>query len=145
MNYTIDKSPYWFSSEQIKKIEETKNAKHMGAWCKKLAYGSWSETPVDVFYVENPDTSKGYTNYFGLFYQNDELYITEASTAFSEPITGILCEDGEVLVSRYRHDFRTKGDVMIDGGRDYLKSSKGTFVNVSVRNGDFLFEKIQEI
>ena len=141
--YIDNSKAYWLNESGIHNIEKLKNAQYMGYWAIKNSTGSWSASPVDVFYVENPDTSKGHSHYFGMFYREAELYITNASSAFIEPITGILCEDGEVIVSRYRHDFVTKGDIMIDGGRDYVKSSiHRPFINVTVDGGEFKFEPV---
>lgn len=72
------------------------------------------------------------------------MLITDAASAFSEPITGLLTDDGEVIVSRYRHDCVQKGPYMIDGGRDYLRTSgsntDGKLVKVTVVDGEFQFE-----
>ena len=70
------------------------------------------------------------------------VMITNAESAFSEPITGILTDDGEVIVSRYRHDFVLKEGHFIDGGRDYTRSSGGKFVDVTVKNGEFVLEAV---
>ena len=54
-----------------------------------------------------------------------------------------MTENNEVVVSRFRHDLQQKDGVMIDGGRDYTKSSGArTFVDVKVDGGKFLFKKI---
>lgn len=127
-------------------IEEKYKAKYMGYWAVKRKNSNWSEMPVDVFYQPNPDLSKGHSYYFGIFTVpgQDGVLITDAASAFSEPITGLLTEDGEVLVSRYRHDCVQKGPYMIDGGRDYLRTSgnnaDGKLVKVTVVNGEFVFE-----
>lgn len=110
----------------------------MGFWTIKNKHGGWSDDPVDVFYNADPDTSKGHTNYFGMFIRDGVLYITEASSAFSEPIAGMPTPDGEVLVSRYRHNYVTKGDRMIDGGRDYIRASMHETVTVTVNGGEFV-------
>ena len=78
-----------------------------------------------------------------MYVRYNSSYIIDASSAFSVPITGILTNDGEVIVSRYRHDYIVKDGYIIDGGRDYLKCSGNsltTFVNVSVEDGEFVFE-----
>ena len=126
-------------------IEEKYKAKYMGYWAIKRNGGNWSEMPVDVFYQPNPDLSKGHSHYFGIFtVPGQGVMITNAESAFSEPITGLLTEDGEVLVSRYRHDYVEKGPYMIDGGRDYLRTSgnnaDGKLVKVTVVDGEFQFE-----
>jgi hypothetical protein len=135
----IPKDGYWFDEDNIRIIENKYQARYVGYWCTKKPRGGWNESPVDVFYVENPDRSQGHTNYFGMFIDHDNVFITDASSAFSEKITGILCEDGEVIVSRYRHDYVTNGDNVIDGGRDYLKCSvSGKMIEVRMVGGEFL-------
>jgi len=68
----------------------------------------------------------------------DLLYITEASSAFSDPIAGIPTDDGEVIVSRYRHDYVEKDGRMIDGGRDYVRSSLHPIVRITVNADQFV-------
>lgn len=134
---------FHYGPDGIAEIESNYNAKYMGYWCTKNPKNGWNESPVDVFYVAEPDRSRGHTNYFGMFVHDDTSYITDASSAFSEPITGILTNDGEVIVSRFRHDYIMKDGYMIDGGRDYLKSSSNslqTFVSVSIEHGEFVLE-----
>lgn len=141
MNKMFIKNPedgYHFDSNGIAKIVKKYDAKYMGYWCTKSPSGGWNDSPVDVFYVENPDRSKGHTNYFGMFIQNENVFITNAESAFSEPIIGILTDDGEVIVSRYRHDYVSKGKYMIDGGRDYARSHGGQFITVNVKDGEYV-------
>lgn len=131
---------YWITRDSIKKIEDIKGAKYMGYWCTKHSKGFWNEQPVDVFYQPNPDLEQGHSHYFGIFLLNDSVFICDATSAFSETIGGIMCEDGEVLVSRYRHDYVTKeGGYMIDGGRDYLRSSLHPTISIEVKDGEFVF------
>ena len=139
------RDPYYFTGEGIKKIESMKDATYMGYWCGKSPSGGWNERPIDVFYVQEPDTDKGHTNYFGMLVQGDRLLITDASSCFSEPMTGIVEQD-IVYVSRYRHDFvQTPAGQIIDGGRDYYKGSVGSkTVTVSVKDGEFLFAQRAE-
>lgn len=142
---------YWFSGAQIPKIEEHYNAKYLGYWAIKDQMDNWSEEPVDVFYVDNPDKSKGHSNYFGLFQNKKKsVMICNAESAFSEPITGLLTEDGEVLVSRYRHDMHSKGEGVnekfIDGGRDYVRIGGNdlgntVLVEILIDKGSFIFRK----
>ena len=149
----IPENGYWFKKDGIRKIEEKYGAKYMGYWCTKRPNGGWNESPVDVFYVENPDTSKGHTNYFGMFIKTDpytgkstgQVYITEASTAFSDPIAGIPTDDGEVIVSRYRHDYVEKDGRMIDGGRDYVRASMHPTVMVTVVGDKFIVSERESV
>jgi hypothetical protein len=141
MFVTIPNEGYHFSQSQIKGIEEKNNAKYMGPWCTQRLKGGWNERPVDVFYQPNPDTEKGHKHYFGMFIQDGTVWITDATSAFMDPITGIVCEDGEVIVSRYRHDYVTKGDRMIDGGRDYVRASLHSSATVTVVDGEFIIKE----
>lgn len=144
--YINNSKPYWFESAELPRIEKHYNAKYIGYWCTKRPDGNWNESPVDVFYVENPDKSKGHSHYFGLFLsQYNELMITNAESAFSEQITGVLANDGEVLVSRYRHDFISKDGAFADGGRDYLRrSAPSTMVDVFVNGSEFTFKVVED-
>ena len=137
----ISKQPYWLSDDGIKKVEKDYKAIYMGYWCTKHSNGWWNDYPVDVFYVEHPDRSKKHSNYFGIFIDREKLYITDAESAFQDPIIGLLTDDDEVIVSKYRHDCVVKGDHMIDGGRDYLKRSLNSKqVKVDIVGSEFVFE-----
>jgi len=141
---------YHFKANGIKMIEEKYGAKYMGYWCTKSLNDNWNATPVDVFYQPNPDTSKGHTHYFGMYMQkwpddpHPRMYITDASTAFSEPITGGICEDGEVIVSRYRHDYVDKKGAMIDGGRDYARTNGCKLAEVTLSDDKFIIKTLHD-
>jgi len=154
------KAPYNFTLDGVEKIEKLYNAKYMGYWCTQRKDGNWDEVPTDVFYVENPDITKGHTNYFGLTIQNGTVLICNAESCFNEDIVGLV-ENNEVYVSRYRHDqVITPLGMMIDGGRDYCHTSKvgvpnseielaemklsnvNRFVKVTVNKDKFEFSEI---
>jgi hypothetical protein len=157
-----DRGPYHFSEAGIRRIEQEKGAQYMGYWCVKGPHG-WNESPVDVFYVQNPDRSKGHSNYFGMFERGGTVYICDAQSCFSEPIAGIV-EGDTVYTSRYRHDYvETPSGNVIDGGRDYIKTNLGgrvardqielaeqklqdraRFVTVQVNGGEFEFHELLE-
>jgi len=139
----IVKEPCWLIDEAVPRVEEVYNAKFMGHWAILDKNNCWINSPVDVFYVENPDRSKGHSNYFGLFWSLDSGWsICDAQSAFSVPMMGALCPDGEVLVSRYRHNYVEKDDIMIDGGREYTRTNAENLVSVTVINGEFKYESI---
>ena len=123
----------------IPTVEDKYNAKYMGSWALRTRDGAWAEVPSAIFYVENPDRSLGHTNYFGLFTRGSSTYITKGDSAFTD-LTGVLAKDGEVVISRYRHDYRGSSDdsVWIDGGRDYLRyNGVSKVVSVEVVDGKF--------
>lgn len=66
-------------SENIKLVEEHYNAKYVGRFgLDRRVFDT--DIMGDVFYVENPDTSKGHSNYFALFRDaiDGKLFITNA-------------------------------------------------------------------
>ena len=140
----IPKDGYHFKANGIELICEKYNAQYMGYWCTKRKDDSWNEQPVDVFYQENPNREQGHSNYFGMYIETRveqygrHVYITDAKSAFSEPMTGTVCDDGEVIVSRYRHDYIEKKGAMIDGGRDYVRTTGSKSVSVSVDGPNFV-------
>lgn len=133
---TDPESAYWFQSEQIRVLEQHHAARYMGFWCVRQRDGTWSDTPVDVFY--KPGTG----HYFGVFLLNNQTIMADADSAFSDPMTGVLLNTGEVLVSRFRHDLQSRQGIGIDGGRDYVKVSAGAVqVDVQVVDGEFRFNE----
>lgn len=118
--YYINQEPTSYQPLNIPKVEENYGAKFVGDFCIKTKNG-WSEEPVAIFYQPNPDVEKGHKHYFGLFVRDDSIYITDGTSAFSEPIVGIVTRGGEVIFSRYRHNFVEREGVFIDGGRDYVR------------------------
>ena len=136
---------YWFQADQIRVIEQNYQARYLGHWAVKKQDGTWTDYPVDVFYCATPDKTSGHGNYFGMFLHKNKPIITDATSAFSESMIGLVLRSGEVLVSRFRHDCRIKDFVMIDGGRDYLRTSgNAEQVLVSVSQGEFQFHEIHD-
>lgn len=109
-------------------VELKYNSKYIGDFCLKTNGGGWSEIPVAIFYQPNPDLLAGHSHYFGIFVNEEHhCVITNGESAFSEPINGLITDDGTVIYSRYRHDYVTSnnGELFIDGGRDYTRFSGG--------------------
>lgn len=136
----------YLSQQGIDKISESYKAIYMGSWAKKIANNTmWSEFAIPVFYQPNPDFEKGHTHYFGIYvgmYDN-QVYITDASSCFLEPFAGVIHED-TVLVSKYRHDYIARGNVVIDGGRDYTRTNGCDVYEVTVEGPDFFLHKNDE-
>lgn len=123
MKYNIiqERVSYW--GLDIDKVEEVYNAKHVGDFCTKRLDGKhYNDIPVTVFYQPNPPElspeGRPCSNYFGLYYQQKSLMICDAISAFDEPIVGSVAQNGDVIFSSYRHDYKHSpdGTAMIDGG-----------------------------
>lgn len=138
--YNILKDSEIFSAEGIAKIEKRKDAVYVCDTCLRSRQGGWINKSVAVFWNKNPaNIPEGGSPWFGMFYQSDhiniewgkpQLYITNAISAVQTPdgvpvtITGVVAKNGDVIYSRYRHDYRRSpdGTAMVDGGRDYLRT-----------------------
>ena len=110
----------------VKAVEERYNAKYIGDFCLMTKNG-WSDYPASVFWQETPPKPE-YSNYVALFIKygyedEDAIYITSGASAFEKPIEGFVADNGEIIYSRFRHDFRSSSDgsVTVDGGRDYTR------------------------
>ena len=104
-------------------VEKKYNAKYVGHFALNQGSG-WTEIPAAVYYQETPPN--GYSKYMGLVvYPSGAVYITGAQSAADVVMVGIVADNGDVIYSRFRHDYRTSADdsVTIDGGRDYTKTS----------------------
>jgi len=59
-------------------------------------------------------------------YKNEDgtVMIADGIIATKETFSGVMAKNGDVIYSRYRHDYRTSddGSVFVDGGRDYFRS-----------------------
>jgi len=113
----------FFDDEHIAKIEEKYNAKYVIDTCLKSLGGSWVNSPAAIFYTEEPHPEG--SNYMALYWSDihNGWMITNAIKAIEGQFGGFLFEDGELVHSRFRHDCFVHRGAMVDGGRDYFKSS----------------------
>lgn len=120
--------------KQIAIIEEKYNAKYVFESCIKNSNGGWVNFPVAIFYTEeaHPEGS----NYFAFYERDGRFYISNGISA-TEPFFGVLVED-EVIYSRYRHDFRERNGIFVDGGRDYIRSSSNKTVELKVEKNQLV-------
>jgi hypothetical protein len=120
-------SSYW-NGLDIAKVEKYYNAKYV---CETTIKGStgWLNSPVLIFYNEVPHPQG--SNYMALFYApistdgKTALSVTDGISATTEEFVGVVADNGDIIYSRWRHDYRTSpdGSVWCDGGRDYFRGS----------------------
>lgn len=111
-----------FHDDSIAEIEKKYNAQYVFDSCLKTVDGDWANYPSAIFYTEkaHPEGS----NYFALYKSiTGDWMITNGLNAVQGEFLGFLFEDGDLVHSRYRHDYFIHRNVMVDGGRDYFKSS----------------------
>jgi hypothetical protein len=121
-----------FGEKQITIIEEKYNAKYVFETCLRARDGGWANFPAAVFYQE--EAYPGGSNYFALYLGEDgQMYITDAGPSIiDEEFTGLESE-GEVVYSRYRHDYRaSKNGAFVDGGRDYFRYGGDKFDDYNI-------------
>ena len=124
-----------FDAIDIKKLENAYKAKYVCETCIKVN-NAWTDNPIAIFYATEPHP-KG-SNYLGIYYHKGLLMITNAITATETTIVGIKANNGEIIYSRCRHDYResSDGSVFIDGGRDYTRHGGGELVELKIINGE---------
>ena len=123
---------------KIDVVEEKYNAKFVGQLCVKTRDGGWANSPADIYWQATVPV-EGYSNYFALIYQHGSPYITGGASAVEPLISAAVADDGEIIYSRYRHDYRTSTDksVFIDGGRDYTKGGMGKYITLKIVDGEW--------
>ena len=109
--------PTLFNYEQLMKIckhysaEYVVDSEHMGTACA-------------VFYGDTPHPASG-SRYFALYMspETQVLMITDGSWIEDQEFAGIIADNGDIIFSRSRHDYRVSDDesVWIDGGREYTR------------------------
>ncbi len=111
----------FLSPRQIQRVEEKNKAKYVFESQLKLSSNHWSDFPAAVFYSEEPHP-KG-SNWFGIWDNAGRFMISNAVSAVDEPFFGALADNGEVIYSRHRNDFRESEDrtVFVDGGRAHFR------------------------
>jgi hypothetical protein len=123
--------PVLFSPENVKKIEELKKAKYV---CDT----ELNDIHVAIFYGDEVHPVSE-SRYFGLYYStlDKQLMITNGAFIEEQDIAGVVAENGDVIYSRYRHDFRRSPDetVFVDGGRAYLRTNSVNTVSLKVKDG----------
>jgi len=103
----------------IRDIEKKYKAKYIIDSCLKSDRGNWLNFPAAFFYAEekHPEGS----NYFAFYKLDGSTYITNGIRITEGVFNGFLFEDGELVHSRYRHDWFEHRGAMVDGGRDYFR------------------------
>lgn len=113
-------------SSFVKAIEDKFDAIYVGEFPAMAQPGWYTSVPCRVFFSKNPDYAKGHQDYFGIISDNEGIRIFSMQWIKDKEIIGVVADDGEVVISRCRHDFSTSrdGSVHIDGGFDYCHTNR---------------------
>lgn len=132
----INTESSFLKEDNIKTIEREYNAKYVletDLLGKDKFSGAtfWGNKPAAIFYTEKAHP-RG-SNYFALYFRGDTLMITDGLPSIKDVVFNGLEAEGEVIYSRYRHDFREgKNGAFVDGGRDYFKYGGDRFSDYNV-------------
>jgi hypothetical protein len=112
------------NQEQIELIEKKYNSKYVFETCLQNTDGGWINEPAAIFYSEVPHPMG--SNYFAFYKAGANLgfMICDAKKHIEGSFIGVRADNGDIIYSRYRHDYRKSPDnsVWVDGGRDYFRS-----------------------
>jgi len=105
-----------------------------GVPIKHVCTTEFHDTIADVFYRETPHPEFG-NKYFAILFRNDKPYIANADRVEDLTFGMVENDEGNLEYSVHRHDYKSfNNGNMIDGGRDYIRSSGKVKVFV-VRDG----------
>lgn len=141
--------PTWLHVDKV--IEHYRE--RSGGDCRFLAElttrdhrGIWSEVPRAIFWQEKL-IDPTHSHYFGVFSSGrrgqESAMITDGSSVAEVVWHGLQAASGEIIFSRFRHDFRESrdGTCTVDGGQDYGKySGNGRPVSIRIVDGQFTWE-----
>ena len=94
-----------------------------------------SDIPADIFYRETPHPEFG-NYYFGLLRRHGETLVTDADIVESFEF-GMINIEGKYYYSQSHHDYKEIDGQMIDGGRQYIRSS-GAVHLFKIQEGRFV-------
>ena len=102
-----------------------------------------SDVPCDIFYRAEPHPNFG-NRYFGLYWDSvrDSMMITNADIVESFEF-GMIENQGKYYYSQSHHDYKLVEGKMIDGGRQYIRSSGGAEV-FKIQDGVFVQHEYSE-
>lgn len=115
----IEHNPF-LNKEKVIQLYSEKDGVDISYVCTSSISEHGNEA-YDIFYRETPHPEFG-NRYFGLTQRSGGMYIANADNVENLVFNTVLNEDTRQWVySQHRHDFRSAGGVMIDGGRSYQK------------------------
>jgi hypothetical protein len=119
--------------QQAEKVYSEKD----GVSVKHVCSTEFNDVIADIFYRETPHPKFG-NKYFCLFFRGDDLYVGNADSVENLAFGMVENDNGELEYSQSLHDYKSfKNGNMIDGGRDYIRSSGNAKIFV-VRNGQLI-------
>lgn len=130
-----------YSITDTRKVEELYSLRD-GVPINHVCTTEFGDAVGDIFYRETPHPEFG-NKYFCLFFRGDDMYVANADSIENLTFGMVENDDGQLEYSRSRHDYKSfKNGNMIDGGRDYIRSSGEVKVFV-VRDGQMVHHRVE--
>ena len=124
--------------DQAEKLYSEKD----GVIVKHVCTTEFGDAVADIFYRETPHPEFG-NKYFCLFFRGDDLYVANSDSIENLTFGMVENDEGSLEYSQSRHDYKSfKNGNMIDGGRDYIRSSGDVRVFV-VRDGQMVHHGVK--
>ena len=98
---------------------------------------------MDIFFRETPHPHFG-NKYFGSYWETiagERLVKIANADAIEDDQFGMISHNGQWVYSQHRHDFRSAGNCIVDGGRAYFKRVGDLSVeckHMTLREGHFV-------
>lgn len=111
-----------FDTQKVERIYTEKDGVSVTYVCTSAPNRS-AAYAADIFFRETPHPEFG-NRYFGLYlnaYSKYEQIMIINADKIEELEFNMVEVDGILHYSQHRHDFRSVGDVAIDGGREYCR------------------------
>ena len=132
------KHPTIFEKDKVIEIYQAKDGVDIKYVCTTDLRAS--DLPADIFYRSTPHPEFG-NRYFGLYKNHlGQLMITNADIVEDFEFGMIKSSDNEWYYSSSHHDCIFIEDKMIDGGRQYIRSS-GLEDVFKIVDGEFVYEQ----
>lgn len=109
-NLEVVIEPYLFNWDQIKRIEENKNAKY-------VCCVEYKNAPCELFFTDKIHPVSQ-SQYFIIFMVGKRIMIGDGSPLDSFIISGYKTGN-KIVYSRFGHDFKSHGGITVDGGPKY--------------------------
>lgn len=107
------------NTSQVEKVYSEKD----GVPVKHVCSTEFRDFVADVFYRETPHPDFG-NKYFAILFRDDIPYVANADQIENFTFGMVENDDGQLEYSQSRHDYKSfENGNMIDGGRDYIRSS----------------------
>lgn len=133
---TLGKPHHVLDHAAVEALHRARYITDLTVW---VGSGEWTDEPLAVFWVADP--AAGASHYLGILPERRAgiLRTNDAASVADGFWLGRMADDGEVIFSRWRHDWRQSqdGSCWVDGGRDYGRGGGGKRIRLRLVRSEF--------